>query len=205
MPSSLFTLSLCRHKMKQRPKREWAYMTPHICKYCQRRFYNNLRRYRFHIKQHEKWIRPYWYSRQRITDDAIKISRHGETLTGINNLKACPVSPSDTSLPVSSAKNIPKKLHTTNNKPHQCKYGNKSFTHSSSKTIHERIHTKEKPYQCNYCNKSFTRANHKTRHERAHTTEKPYQCKYCNKSFTRSYGKTRHERVHTKEKPHQCK
>ena len=36
------------------------YLPPHICKYCGR-FYHDVTRYLFHKRQHEKWIRPYWY------------------------------------------------------------------------------------------------------------------------------------------------
>ena len=58
-----------------------------------------------------------------------------------------------------------------------------------------------KKYQCAYCDKSFSRSSSKTKHERIHTNEKPYQCVFCNKSFSDSSGKTRHERIHTKDKP----
>ena len=47
--------------MKRRPAREWDYLPPHICKYCGQRFYNDVTRYLFHKRHHEKWIRPFWF------------------------------------------------------------------------------------------------------------------------------------------------
>ena len=163
-------------KMKPRPDREWDYMPPHVCKYCQRRFYNKLSRYLFHIRQHEKWIRPYWY----------KSNCTRLLFTSYNNTSRSPYKTVHQTSDIGVLVGIGIDNHDT------------SLFTLRDKTTAEMIHTKEKPHQCTYCNKSFSRSGQKTNHERIHTKKKPYECTYCNKSFSDASSKTKHERIHTK-------
>ena len=212
--------------MRYRPARDWDYLPPHICKYCGRRFYNDVTRYLFHKRQHEKWVRPYWYGynsksgQDHFTDDRPRCFREGDTQSGHDSLNAgsvrmstCKVLLRDIRLDKTNELirnildvngDVNAGAHTKE-KPYPCKYCDKRLAAASNRTIHERIHTKVKPYQCKYCKKSFTSVSNKSRHERIHTKEKPYKCKYCSKSFSRLDHRTTHERIHTKEKPFHCK
>ena len=46
---------------RRRRPRNWALLMPLVCKYCRRRFFNDVFRYLFHVRHHEMNIRPYWY------------------------------------------------------------------------------------------------------------------------------------------------
>ena len=200
--------------VRPRPPRDWNYLPPHVCKYCGQRFYNDVVRYLFHKRQHEKWIRPYWYkykSAQNRFTKYIKSKRpqtdfpphfsSERTKHGNDSVVMDGVQVFSTYWP----KVLLDKTKYLNSNTHQDESGNKICPSSvmTRQTRHEMKY--EKPYQCKYCNKSFSWPYDKTRHERIHTKEKPYQCKNCNKSFSQLGHKTTHERIHTKEKPYQCK
>ncbi|XP_068156356.1 transcription factor Ouib [Drosophila tropicalis] len=83
-------------------------------------------------------------------------------------------------------------------KPYVCKYCGKSFHNSTSRIIHERIHTNARPYSCGYCEKSFVSASGRKRHELVHTGARPFYCATCDQPFKRST----HLKAHLKSKLH---
>ncbi|EDW81321.1 uncharacterized protein Dwil_GK11090 [Drosophila willistoni] len=83
-------------------------------------------------------------------------------------------------------------------KPYVCKYCGKSFHNSTSRIIHERIHTNARPYSCEYCEKTFISASGRKRHELVHNGARPFYCATCDQPFQRST----HLKAHLKSKLH---
>nr|XP_023022614.1 zinc finger protein 883-like [Leptinotarsa decemlineata] len=103
----------------------------------------------------------------------------------------------------------------TDERPIQCNFCFKYFTHFSYLKNHERLHMTEtshsstvdserKKYECELCSKSFLRNSALKRHSRIHTGEKSYKCEICSKSFLESSTLKKHSRIHTGEKPYEC-
>ena len=94
-------------------------------------------------------------------------------------------------------------------RPFQCQYCEKTFSHSNSNVCieHERIHTGEnsKPYTCDICEKGFRSQTQLKVHRRTHTGERPYSCDQCNASFNTSTTLNRHKLIHTGERPLACR
>jgi hypothetical protein len=56
------------------------------------------------------------------------------------------------------------------------KFCDQAFVHSSLLQYHElRIHLNLRKFSCRYCDKSFTRSSCRLIHERIHTNERPYR------------------------------
>ncbi|EDW34191.1 GL22114 [Drosophila persimilis] len=83
-------------------------------------------------------------------------------------------------------------------KPYACKYCGKSFHNSTTRVIHERIHTNARPYACNYCNKCFSSASGRKRHELTHTDVRAFYCATCDQTFQRNT----HLKAHLQSKIH---
>ncbi|XP_001359298.3 zinc finger protein 239 [Drosophila pseudoobscura] len=83
-------------------------------------------------------------------------------------------------------------------KPYTCKYCGKSFHNSTTRVIHERIHTNARPYACNYCNKCFSSASGRKRHELTHTDVRAFYCATCDQTFQRNT----HLKAHLQSKIH---
>ncbi|BFF89775.1 transcription factor Ouib [Drosophila madeirensis] len=86
-------------------------------------------------------------------------------------------------------------------KPYACKYCNKSFHNSTTRVIHERIHTNARPYPCNHCSKSFSSASGRKRHELIHTGVRAFYCETCDQTFQRNT----HLKAHLQSKMHVMK
>ncbi|XP_022218562.1 zinc finger protein 287 [Drosophila obscura] len=83
-------------------------------------------------------------------------------------------------------------------KPYACKYCDKTFHNSTTRVIHERIHTNARPYACNHCSKSFSSASGRKRHELIHTGVRAFYCATCDQTFQRNT----HLKAHLQSKLH---
>ncbi|KAH8346269.1 hypothetical protein KR067_003308 [Drosophila pandora] len=83
-------------------------------------------------------------------------------------------------------------------KPYSCRYCFKSFHNSTTRVIHERVHTNARPYRCNHCEKTFSSASGRKRHELIHTGVRAFSCSICDHTFQR---KT-HLNAHMRSKMH---
>ncbi|XP_017083851.2 transcription factor Ouib [Drosophila eugracilis] len=89
-------------------------------------------------------------------------------------------------------------LRHTGMKNFACPECGKRFYTDHLMSLHQRIvHRGEKPYSCRYCSKSFHNSTTRVIHERVHTNAKPYTCHHCEKSFSSTSGRKRHELIHT--------
>ncbi|XP_017100695.2 transcription factor Ouib [Drosophila bipectinata] len=96
-------------------------------------------------------------------------------------------------------------LRHTGIKNFACKECGKTFYTDHLLSLHQRIvHQGEKPYSCRYCPKSFHNSTTRVIHERIHTNARPYQCKHCEKSFSSASGRKRHELIHTGVRAFSC-
>ncbi|ALC45743.1 CG18764, partial [Drosophila busckii] len=84
-------------------------------------------------------------------------------------------------------------------RPYSCKYCSKTFQSSTSRVIHERLHTNERPYSCEFCDKTFFSGSALNRHELIHTGVRLFSCDLCNKTFQRNT----HLKAHLRSKMHE--
>ena len=59
-----------------RPKRQWDLLLDPVCKYCKRRFIENIPRYKSHLRNHELSIKPYWYDNPTLKPKAGCLELH---------------------------------------------------------------------------------------------------------------------------------
>ncbi|KAH8283979.1 hypothetical protein KR054_006563 [Drosophila jambulina] len=83
-------------------------------------------------------------------------------------------------------------------RPYACRYCTKTFHNSTTRVIHERIHTNARPYNCTHCDKTFSSASGRKRHELIHTGVRAYSCSICEQSFQRNT----HLKAHLRSKMH---
>ncbi|XP_017018505.1 transcription factor Ouib [Drosophila kikkawai] len=83
-------------------------------------------------------------------------------------------------------------------RPYACRFCPKTFHNSTTRVIHERIHTNARPYSCTHCDKSFSSASGRKRHELIHTGVRAYSCSICEQSFQRNT----HLKAHLRSKLH---
>ncbi|XP_016998839.2 transcription factor Ouib [Drosophila takahashii] len=96
-------------------------------------------------------------------------------------------------------------LRHTGMKNFACQECGKRFYTDHLMSLHQRIvHQGEKPYACRFCTKSFHNSTTRVIHERVHTNAKPYTCHHCDKSFSSTSGRKRHELIHTGVRAFSC-
>ncbi|KAH8232294.1 hypothetical protein KR032_003846 [Drosophila birchii] len=83
-------------------------------------------------------------------------------------------------------------------RPYACRFCTKTFHNSTTRVIHERIHTNARPYNCTHCDKTFSSASGRKRHELIHTGVRAYSCSICKQSFQRNT----HLKAHLRSKLH---
>ncbi|NXV53906.1 ZSCA2 protein, partial [Uria aalge] len=62
----------------------------------------------------------------------------------------------------------------------------------------------EKPYKCLDCGKSFTRSSNRNAHQRLHGGARPFPCSDRGKNFGQSPDPSEHRRPHANRRPHPC-
>ncbi|CAI2737408.1 unnamed protein product, partial [Dicrocoelium dendriticum] len=68
--------------------------------------------------------------------------------------------------------------------------------------VHEKsVHLRERPHKCKYCEKTFSQLGNRRIHEHSiHLKQLPYTCEHCGKSFSAKVGLQRHRSyVHSSE------
>ncbi|XP_036674634.3 transcription factor Ouib [Drosophila suzukii] len=96
-------------------------------------------------------------------------------------------------------------LRHTGMKNFACRECGKRFYTDHLMSLHQRIvHQGERPYACRLCNKTFHNSTTRVIHERVHTNAKPYACHHCDKSFSSASGRKRHELIHTGVRAFSC-
>ena len=196
-----------------RPKRQWDLLVDPVCKYCQRRFINNLPRYRSHIRNHELNIKPYWYANPNLPPKAKCVEF--KTFKQRKQCKLMSVQ-KNTSTEVKKQQDKPKSIDTTKGRSEvqlkepgvsamQCKFCHKHFSTVKTKTAHERKHRTKKSYACKVCGQQFQHKSvlisHKVKHK---TTEGKFTSTFCDEQSVAVSAKIVHEMSHTGGKLHKC-
>ena len=182
-------------------------MKPSVCRYCKHRFYPPLLRYLSHLNNHEKHIKPYWYTNQTLAPKArcVELDSEWRRYTPAERPYSHHQSDNDDILDDDiNADKYTDKLQ--NNMGHMCLYCDKLFSCNADKIAHQRAHHdgQDKPHRCQYCGKGLAHRATRLVHERTHTGEKPFKCQYCAKCFNQSGTKNKHEMIHRGERPHKC-
>ncbi|NXO18995.1 ZKSC2 protein, partial [Oriolus oriolus] len=55
----------------------------------------------------------------------------------------------------------------------------------------------EKPFKCLDCGKSFTRSSNRNAHQRLHSGERPHRCGHCGKGFGHGSELAKDQRLHS--------
>ncbi|XP_072034329.1 uncharacterized protein [Amphiura filiformis] len=85
-----------------------------------------------------------------------------------------------------------------------CKLCKKTFSNSSTLSIHMKTHATELPHVCDICGKRYKTKYAVDQHRYTHSVVKPYTCEHCGKTFKDRSKLISHERTHPGGKPYQC-
>lgn len=80
--------------------------------------------------------------------------------------------------------------------PYKCQFCVLKFSDLTSKSKHERTHTKLKPYTCQICEKSFGYSNVLKAHLKSHDNERNFSCEVCARRFSLKCNMEVHLRGH---------
>ncbi len=208
-----------------RPKRQWQFLQPHKCKYCQR-FINNFQRYISHKNSHELSIRPYRYKNSQLPPKAgcVQIQRrscHGNrniTLAGEDATKEEIETATDHELMDVTGQELYRGDESINQTliwNHKNKKEmelasssvntNMPFQNSTSMNSKNTGDFRTEKRECEYCHKAFSSVHRRNLHQMNQKQNMSYQCEICNISFSIMCAMKAHYKMHLKNEDCKCK